>query len=132
MNRSETRTASKASGKDWLVPIAGLGFVVAYFGARLIFEITGLSRPLYFVAALLPAVAFLVFVWALAGLLRSGDEMQRRIQLEALAIAWPLAVAIVMTLSLLQKAGFLGWEPMWAYLPMTYYLGLMVAWRRYQ
>jgi hypothetical protein len=131
---NETQSVSKvASSKTgWLLPLSIAGFVVAYFGARLLLKVDDLSPALRFVAALIPAPAFLVFIWAMVRGARKADELQRRIQLEALAIAWPLAVGIVMTISLLQKAGFLEWEPMWVYLPLTYFLGLAIAMRRFQ
>lgn len=122
----------KASKGDWTAVASILGFVLAYFGARFVLEIDGMSPALRFLVALIPAPAFLLFIWAMVRGVRQADELQRRIQLEALAVAWPLAVGIVMTISLLQKAGFLQWEPMWVYLPLTYFLGLALAQRRYQ
>lgn len=127
-----TQSQAKTSKLDWMVPASVAGFIVAYFGARILMKIPDLPRALYFAAALLPAPAFLWFLWSMARVQRHADELQRRIQLEALAIAWPLSLAIVMTVSLLQKAGFLGWEPMWVYLPSTYFIGLIWAVRRYQ
>ena len=132
MNEPNRDLTIKASKGDWTVFASILGFVLAYFGARAILKIEGLSPVLRFLAAMVPAPAFLLFIWAMVRGVRQADELQRRIQLEALAVAWPLAVGIVMTISLLQKAGFLQWEPMWVYLPLTYFLGLALAQRRYQ
>jgi hypothetical protein len=67
----------------------------------------------------------------------SLDEMQRRIHLEALVIAFPLAILLLMTLGLLQLAIPLPEEDwsywhIWAFLPMFYFIGLAFAWRRYR
>jgi hypothetical protein len=72
-----------------------------------------------------------MFIVAEVRALRGCDELQRRIQLEALAVAYPLAIAIVMVLSLLRKSG-VGVEPKWTYLPITYFVGLAVAKLRYR
>lgn len=127
-----SQAKTKESKADVTVLLSVVTFIAAYFGARLLMELESLPRALHFVAAFLPAPAFLFFLWSMARAVKQMDELQRRIQLEALCLAWPLAVAMVMTISLLQKAGFLGWEPMWVYLPMTYFLGLAIAIRRYQ
>lgn len=131
MNRTQ-ETSKAASGGHWTAPVAAAAFVAAYFGARLAMDAKGLGRTVHFLAALLPAPAFLFFLWSMARAIPRMDEMQRLIQLQALSLAWPLAVAIVMTISLLQKAGFLGWEPIWVYLPLTYFLGLALAHSRYR
>jgi hypothetical protein len=65
------------------------------------------------------------------------DEMQRRIHLEALAIAYPLATLLLMTLGLLQRAVELPFEDwsyahVWIYLPIFYFLGVAFTARRYQ
>lgn len=128
MNASE----KKGRWDGWMCLGTAGTFILAYFGARAVFEMRAPGVALKMLAALLPAAAFLWFAWAFVSMMRQQDELQRRIQLEALAIAYPLAIAIVMMISLFQKAGFLEWEPMWIYLPMTYFLGLTLAHRRYQ
>jgi len=126
--------ANEVKGRrdGWTSLIAAVTFVLAYFGARLVLKLPEAGAALKVAAAVVPAMAFLWFAWSFVHLMRKLDELQRRIQLEALAIAYPLAIAIVMMISLFQKAGYLEWEPMWSYLPITYYLGLFIAQRRYQ
>ena len=64
------------------------------------------------------------------------DELQRRIHLEALAIALPLATLLLMTLGLLQRAISLPFEDwsyahVWPYLPIFYLVGFFISKRRY-
>jgi hypothetical protein len=83
---------------------------------------------------MVPFAFFLSFI--LAGL-RSMDELQRRIQLEALAIAFPLAILFFMMLGLLELAVPLSPEDWsyrhtWIYLPLLYFIGRAIASRRYE
>lgn len=88
------------------------------------------------VIALLPLPAFGWFLWRYVQHIRALDELRHRIELEALAIAFPLAIALLMTLGQLQKArsGVGGVEitnGFWLYLVLFYLLGRGIAGRRY-
>ena len=88
-------------------------------------------------AALLPVLPTVLFLWCIVATVGGLDEMQRRIHLEALTIAFPLAILLLMTLGLLQLAIPLpeedwGFRHVWAFLPMFYFIGLAFAWRRYR
>ena len=88
-------------------------------------------------AALFPAIPTALALWAIAGGLRDADELQRRVHLEALAFAYPLAILLLMTLGLLELAVGLtpedwSYRHVWIYLPMFYFVGLFIAWRRYK
>jgi hypothetical protein len=66
---------------------------------------------------------------------RELDELQLRIQLEALATAFLLTTVLLMTLGLLQRPVTLRFEDWsylhaWAILPTLYLIGLMLANRR--
>lgn len=67
---------------------------------------------------------------------RAADEFERRIHFEALAVAFPLAILLLMTLALMQRAVELTFEDwsyahVWIYLPVFYLLALVLARRRY-
>jgi len=67
----------------------------------------------------------------------SMDELHRRVQFEALAFAFPAAIVLLMLLGLLQLAIPLPPHPfdfrnIWPILPMLYFAGLALAWRRYR
>jgi hypothetical protein len=87
-------------------------------------------------AALLPVAPFALFLLALSRGIRKLDELERRIQLEALALAFPLAMLLLMALGLLELAVPLSrddwsYRHVWAMLPILYYGGLALARRRY-
>jgi hypothetical protein len=111
-------------------------WLVAYFAARAALQLTAFASWQRVLIALAPipiaAVALLAVVRGAARL----DELQRRIQLEALATAFLLAILSLMTLGLLQRAITLEFEDwsyahVWVMLPTLYAIGLALARRRY-
>jgi hypothetical protein len=111
----------------------------SYVAARLALDADLQLGPTWLrvAAALLPVIPTVLALWAIAAGLRESDELQRRVHLEALAIAYPLAILLLMTLGLLELAVGLNpqdwsYRHVWAYLPMFYFAGLAVAWRRYK
>lgn len=117
--------------------IATLVWFSAYFGARLLLKMDGYSQPERVAISLIPIPFFLWFVWVFVKRLHDTDELERKIQLESLAIAFPMAILMLMTLGLLQKAIALpqdewGYTMVWWYLPMFYTLGYAIASYRYR
>lgn len=75
------------------------------------------------------AIAMLVLTF------RSLDELQRRIQLEALAIAFPAAMMLGMTVEYLQKAGYAVEAEVgdvWPFMFLLYVPALVYAHARYR
>jgi len=106
----------------WLVSTIALGYLDP-------------SGPLRVAVALVPLPFFGWFVWRFLQLIRKSDELERRIQLEALAIAFPLSIATVMVFGLLEGAGLQpvsGWplKGMGIYFVIFYLVGRNVARRR--
>jgi hypothetical protein len=96
-------------------------------------RVTGVWR---LVTALLPVGPFALFLVALSRGIRQLDELERRIQLEALALAFPLTMLLLMALGLLELAIPLpredwSYRHVWAMLPLFYFAGLALARRRY-
>lgn len=120
-----------------VVILTGLTWVVAYLITREVLDSSQLGPGLRIVVALAPLIPFAFFLaFTLAGL-RSLDELHRRVQLEALAVAFPLAILFFMLLGLLELAIPLSPEDWsyrhtWSYLPLFYFIGLAIAWRRYR
>ena len=115
----------------------GITWFVAYWGARAVLEKPDLAVGLKVAAALIPVPIFALFLVLFIRLIRTMDELERRIQLEALAIAYPLAVLLLMTLGLLQRAVELPFEDwsyghVWMYVVMFYFLSIPWVARRYQ
>lgn len=119
--------------------LAGIAWVAIYFLTRI-----GLRQlePDAAVAwkvllSLLPLIPFSAFLWAFIRVVRSSDELERRIHLEALAVAFPSGVVLLMVLGLLQLAVPLpaedwSYRHIWPFLAIFYFAGLAVARRRYR
>lgn len=119
------------SPSQGLVISTGLTWALVYLLTRRLLDSDQLSDGWRILVALAPLVPFAFFLaFTLAGI-RSLDELQRRIQLEALAIAFPLAILFFMMLGLLELAIPLASQD-WSYLPLFYFIGLAVASKRYQ
>ena len=111
--------------------------MVTFFVARFALEAPGLGTSARIAIALVP-VPF--FGWMLVEFVRrvsDGDELERRIQLEALAVAFPLTLFLVMLLGLLQIAVPLppedwSYRHIWPFLFAFYVVGIQRARRRYE
>ena len=98
--------------------IAGGIFLVTLIAS---FELRGAanSRGLQIALALSPAFGFALVVFSIASALASLDELQRRIQTEAIAIGFGFTAIIVTTIGLLDEIGLA--QPGWIFVvvPMT-------------
>lgn len=109
-----------------------------YFSARGLLEPPEIMDKWARVAvALLPIPAFVLFLISVVRGIRGLDELERKIHLEALAIAFPLGLVLLMTLGLLQRATELKFEDwsyahVWIYVALFYFAGLGIAKRRYE
>jgi hypothetical protein len=120
-----------------LLGVSAAVWVLSYFGARVLLERDDLATWLRVSVALVPVLPFALCLLLTIRGIRGMDELQRRIQLEALAVAFPLTMLLLMTLGLLQRAVTLPFEDwsylhVWYYLPLFYFVGLAFALRRYQ
>jgi hypothetical protein len=123
--------------RSWVmfVGMAAL-FLVAYMVARGLLE-TMTTPAVRVAAALLPIPPFTLWLIFMVRGARELDELQRRIQLEALAFAFPLTLILLLTLGLLEIAIELNpddwsYRHVWAMLPLFYFMGLALAKRRYE
>jgi hypothetical protein len=115
---------------------------VSFLGARALLdreflERTQMATSLRVLIALVPVPATAALLFALVRSIRKLDELQVRIQLEALAVAYPLAMLLLMTLGLLQLAVVLSphdwsYRHVWPFLAIFYVAGLALANRRYR
>jgi hypothetical protein len=115
---------------------AGL-WLSLFFVARMMLELTGLPAWQRIALAMLPLPAFVWFIWEFTRAVSEADELERRIQLEALAVAFPLTLLLIMTLGLLQVAIELpkedwSYRHIWPLVYVFYLVGLTRARRRYQ
>lgn len=122
-------------GPRWLHPtfaaLISAGTVLASTWAL---KALTLSPPVRLAVALsvVPPLVFLMY--AMSRWVRRMDELQRRIQAEALAAAFTGAVLVAFTLESLQRAGFatdLSWDFAWGVLLGLYAGALLIVSRRY-
>jgi hypothetical protein len=112
-----------------------LAWLVAWVGARMVLE-TQAETWMKVTAALAPTPIAGAALYTIVRGARELDELERRIQIEALAFAFILAMLVLMTLGLLELAVTLNrddwsYRHVWAILPTLYFLGLVLARRRY-
>lgn len=116
--------------------ILAVVWLVAYFAARGVLEHTGLAPSTRVTAAMVPVPVFAAFLWSFIQYVRSLDELERKIHLEAVSIAFALATLLLTTLALMQRAVTLNFEDwsyahVWVYLPIFYLLSIGFVSRRY-
>jgi hypothetical protein len=116
---------------------AGAAAIVTYFGARLVLEMHQLPVAWRLTAALVPVPFFAWLLYELVRAARELDEMQRRIHLEAVAIAYPVVVMLLMALGLVELVVPLNrddwsYRHVWQMQGIIYLLGLFLAKRRYE
>jgi len=118
-----------------LLPAMSL-FLVFYLVARFLLRDSTLPEWLRIGAALLPVPAFVVLLFAHHRAIGRLDELQRFIQLQALAFAFPATWVMMLTLGLLELVvdlppQDLGYRHVWAIMPILYWVGLWLARRKF-
>ena len=128
--------AAPARTPWWRHPYFAAALMIAgMFAADAGLEAFELSTAGRLAFGLLPVVPSAYLIWAMARWIRSLDELQRKIQMDALALAYTIAILVAVTLNFLHKAGFhppLGWEDGWAILVFLYAGASAITARRYQ
>jgi hypothetical protein len=117
-----------------------LGLALLAYGAALIGSSTwlvvdgSLASPWRDLIALSPMVPGALVVWAILRQLRRLDELQRRVQFEALALAFAGTAFISFSYGLLEAHGYprLSMFVVWPLMASLWMLGLVVAARRYK
>jgi hypothetical protein len=135
-NGSGPRHTTSGSPKSYGGLISVVLFLLTYFVARIVLKQEETAESLRVLAALLPIAPFVWMLWEFIKGVRDMDELEQRIQLEALAIAFPLTLILLMTLGLLEIAiklppEDLSYRHVWAMLPTFYFGGLIIARKRY-
>jgi len=112
-------------------------WLILYFGIRFFLEANpDFSRNARLALAFVPMPVFAAFLVQFVRVLRAADELERRIQLEALGVAFPLGMLLLTTLALVQRAVELPFEDwsfnhIWPQFILFYVVGLFLARRRY-
>src|SRR5262245_40962926 len=103
--------------------------------SSLVFRNFAMPVGLRFAVALLPAPALLGLVLAISRSRKGLDELQERMQLEAIAHAFAVACLAFIVFATFQTAGMLGpedWFMPWLAIGGGYVYGMAAAKRRYQ
>ena len=116
---------------------AGLLWVSTFALSRGLLELSIADQTLRILIAVAPVPLFIWFLWIWMKGVAAMDELQRRIELEALAFAFPICVVVLMTLGLMELAIPLkpddwSYRHIWAMMPALYYAGLWRAMRKYE
>jgi hypothetical protein len=111
-------------------------WAISYIGARAGAELLPRGSLLLLGLVILPVIPFAWFLHALVGAIRSADELERRIHLEALAVAFPLSVFLLMVLGLVELATDLNpadwsYRHLWPLMLVFWLSGQVLARRRY-
>jgi hypothetical protein len=137
MQTEDIMTDERRRPHGVLVPGVLVMWLVFYLGVRFYLEANPqLSDGTRLALAFVPTPVFAFFLWQFIRALRSADELERRIQLEALAVAFPLGLLLLTTLGLAQRAVELSFENwsynhVWPMFTLFYLFGLAMARRRY-
>jgi hypothetical protein len=114
-----------------------IAFAVIYVGSMLLLRFLPMARGATIAVALLPLPVFGFYLVRWIRAIRSLDELQQRIQLEALAIAFPLSLLLILGMGLLQMVDALPLDlrdylRLWPVVFWFYFIGLFVARKRYR
>jgi hypothetical protein len=137
MNSNPQAQGSGTGRRDSMFVVAGVIWIAVYCVALWFLKRPEMPAMVKAVMIILPVIPFAFFLFYYIGHVRSLDELQRRVHLEGLALAFPIAVLFLMTLGLIEKAGALStkhwsYQEVWYYLPLFYLIGTAIAARRYR
>ena len=118
------------------IAFAAVIWLVSYFGACRALDEWKPAPPWDIAVAAVPLAAFLWFGWLVRRALREFDELQRRIHLEALALAFLTTMLGMMGMGMLEPtprgAVTLPWRHLWLALLPLYGICYAVVSRRYR
>lgn len=102
--------------------VSGILWMIVYTLALFALKKLELDRLPATIIAIAPIIPFVVFLYQFVHHLRNADELERRVQLEALAIAFPTTLVGLMLLGLLPLAVPLSehdwsYRHIWGFLP---------------
>jgi hypothetical protein len=126
------RATRKPINGAWIAVL----FVGSYFIARGVLEQQHWSVWLRLLSVIPPIAFFALMLWSIIRGVQQLDELEQRIQLLALAVAFPLTLLLLMTLGLLELViklppQDLSYRHVWAIVPIFYFFGIVIARKRY-
>ena len=140
VDRKDDSRGTKTVGKDDRPTFAramrwSMAWMGSYVAVTVLFK-THVLLPggASYLLALLPSVLGVVGIWSYIRFLRDADGMQRKIQLEALALGFGAGSLAMMGYRLLERAGAPPIDPSDPFLVMIVFwgVGMRLATRRYR
>lgn len=123
---------------SWRRYVLELGGAIALYSILLMVSVLLLQRGAMahgtrVAVAVLPMLAGPLVAWAIVRQLRRLDELQRRIQLEALSIAFMAVAMLSMTYGFIENAGFpkLSMFVVWPFMAAVWLLASLALSARY-
>ena len=109
-------------------------YIVMLVGSIELLTHTDVARPWRDVVALSPMIPAAAMAWIILRELRRMDELQRRIQLEALGFSFAGTAILTFSYGFLEGLGYprLSMFTVWPILAVLWVVGLVLARRRYQ
>ena len=118
-----------------LILATGVVTILAVFASSYLLEKQPMGSGSRLAWALLPLPFSLILLAVYVRLVRQSDEFQKKIFLESLAIAFPAAMILGMTVEYLQKAGFaMGVDVgrLWPFMMLLWVPALAYSYWRYR
>lgn len=123
------------NSRPWILLIAVVALIASVIGITWLLKTQDLTMPVRVLLALVPPIIYVFCLIFLLRLLRSQDEFQQRIHLEALAVAFPSLLVAIILCEYLRKAGLfthLKSDHVLVMMMSLLGIGYFVAWRRYR
>ena len=123
---------SKQYTKELTAALVVYGLLLA--GSIQLLTHVDVARPWRDVIALSPMIPAAAMAWVILRELRRMDELQRRIQLEALGVSFAGTAILTFSYGFLEGLGYprLSMFTVWPLLAVLWIVGLVLARRRYQ
>ena len=114
--------------------MAGMTLVwaLSLVGSTFLLTIERVSGPIAWLVAALPSIAAVFVLFAFLRFLQAADEVQRTIQLQALALACGGGFFLITGYRQFEKLGAPATDDLLAVFPFLYVLGIFLGWRRYR
>jgi len=113
---------------------ACLAWAVCFAGARLLIKYGAVSGASAWLVAALPSVAGVMLLAAFTRYLREIDELQRTIQLQAIALGFGGGFLAICGYVTFEPLGAPAVDPVGvlAIMPVLYAIGILIGWGRYR
>jgi hypothetical protein len=116
--------------------IFALLHAATYLLATWVLTLHRFDQPVSVLIAVVPIITFAIFIFKYIKIFSVMDEVQQRVQLEAVVIGFSLTTMLIMLLFLLSLCGlsnpdFFGYAPLVGYCWGFYFIGWFISKKKY-